>query len=88
MLSAEAEGQHVFGQKSSCNVYTESNDAGDTSVKGHLKGEVKASRWVQSVMEQDYALPFVQKPPPAKLKHHRSSLGSKQFVNGKIMNLP
>ena len=36
MLSAEAEAQHVFGQKSSCNEDTESNDAGDTSVKGHL----------------------------------------------------
>ena len=62
-------------------------------VKGRLKNHlgfwqrIKANRWVISVINDGYALPFIELPPRNVLKNHKSAFEEETFVSEQIMEL-
>ena len=65
----------------------------ELSVKGRLKEnidfwrEIGTSNWVLKVIEQGYALPFVELPEPASFENHPMNADERSFLVQEIKNL-
>ena len=49
--------------------------------------EIGASPWVLKVLEEGYAIPFLEMPPKVSFKNNKSSLNHPDFVSSEVLNL-
>ena len=82
LVNVTLESREVY-EKQTTEPETKAN--AELSVKGRLKEniafwrEIGTSNWVLKVIEQDYALPFVELPQPASFENHPMSEDEKVF---------
>ena len=62
-------------------------------MKNRLKENIKfwknigASPWVINIIEDGYAIPFVEMPPPAFCSNNKSAFKAQDFVSSEISEL-